>query len=138
MKSPIQKWFAVGFALVLCVASTKTCTAQTSSNEAIEVTLGDAEPLPARLYIFNTDMATSIAFRGIGYDSPQFDGAVKRLRPQGLRFPGGTLANNYLWRSDSFSAPTNDKTGWAAEPLAKAIRAARPEVEIGACFAPLK
>ncbi len=83
----------------------------------LEMILGPAEPLPRQLYTFNTDLATAIMFRGVGYDSVQFEDAVRQLRPQGLRFPGGTLANNYLWRKDSFSEPTNDQTGWAGEHL---------------------
>ena len=93
------------------------CTAGEVSAQRIAVNLGPAEPLPRQLYTFNADMATAIMFRGVGYDSPQFEQTVRELRPQGLRFPGGTLANNYPWKEDSFSPPTNDKTGWAGENL---------------------
>ncbi len=94
--------------------------------QSIPVQLGPAEPLPRQLYTFNTDMATAIMFRGVGYDSQPFEDAVREIRPQGLRFPGGTLANNYLWTNDSFSEPTNDKTGWAAEHLKLFRKIGRP------------
>lgn len=88
--------------------------------------IGPAEPLPPRLYTFNADLLTAIAFQGVGYDSPQFEDAVRRLRPQGLRFPGGTQANNYLWKDDSFSEPLNDKTGWAGEQIRLFRKIGRP------------
>ncbi len=94
--------------------------------KTVSIQLQPAEPLPRQLFTFNTDMATAIMFRGVGYDSPQFEDAVRQLRPQGLRFPGGTLANNYVWSQDSFSEPTNDKTGWAAEHLKLFRRIGRP------------
>ncbi len=92
----------------------------------IAVQFGAGEPLPQQLYTFNTDMATAIMLQGIGYDSSQFEDAVRALRPQSLRFPGGTLANNFLWKQDTFSAPTNDKTGWAAEHLNLFRKIGRP------------
>ena len=112
MMSPSQ-WFTFLFLELACCIS----FAYEASAEEFELRLGPAEPLPSQLYTFNTDMATAIMFRGLSYDSPQFENAVRQLKPQALRFPGGTLANNYLWKEDSFSAPTNDKTGWAAEQL---------------------
>ena len=81
------------------------------------VTLGPAEPLPASLHGFNTYFLMATAFQGMTYDGPQFENAVRTLRPRNLRFPGGTIANNYLWREDSFSEPSADKTGWAGEQL---------------------
>ena len=81
------------------------------------VSLGPPEPLPAALYTFNSNILTATAFRGMTYDGPQFEAAVRALRPRGLRFPGGSIANNYLWREDSFSEPKDDKTGWAGEQL---------------------
>ena len=81
------------------------------------VTLGPAEPLPAALHGFNTYFLMATAFQGMTYDGPQLEAAVRTLRPRNLRFPGGTIANNYLWREDSFSEPTSDKTGWAGEQL---------------------
>ena len=88
--------------------------------------LGPAEPLPRQLNTFNTDLLTTIAFRGVGYDSPQFEDALRTLQPQGLRFPGGTQANNYLWKTDTFSDPVNDKTGWAGEHLRLFRKIGRP------------
>ena len=81
------------------------------------VTLGPAEPLPGSLHGFNTYFLTATAFRGMTYDGPQVEAAIRALRPCSLRFPGGTIANNYLWREDSFSEPTADKTGWAGEQV---------------------
>ena len=107
----------VGYFTIFGFATLKLGIAQTPNDVPLEVVLGDGEPMPSRLYLFNADMATEIAFRGVGYDSPQFEDTLKQLRPQGLRFPGGTLANNYQWRKDGFSSADNDKTGWAAEHI---------------------
>ena len=85
--------------------------------DAIDVRLGPAEPLPGLLHGFNTYILPATAFQGMTYDGPQFEAAVRTLRPRAVRFPGGTIANNYLWREDSFSEPTSDKTGWAGEQL---------------------
>ena len=81
------------------------------------VTLGPAEPLPAALHGFNADFLMATAFQGMTHDGPQVEAAVRALRPRNLRFPGGTIANNYRWREDSFSEPASDKTGWAGEQL---------------------
>ncbi len=113
--------------LTIFLSSTLTLlVTMTSPAQEVAVELGAAEPLPEQLFTFNSDMATAIMFRGVGYDSPQFEDAVRQLRPQGLRFPGGTLANNYLWSNDSFSQPTNDKTGWAGEQLQLFRKIGRP------------
>ncbi len=82
-----------------------------------KVVLGNAEPLSSMPYSFNTTLLTAIAFYGFNHDGPQMEQAVRTLRPSGLRFPGGTLANNYRWTEDSFSDPTNDKTVWAGEQI---------------------
>jgi len=36
------------------------------------------------------------------------------------------MANNYLWKEDSFSEPSNDKTEWAAEQLRLFRKIGRP------------
>lgn len=78
------------------------------------------------LFTFNTNLLTATAFQGLGYDSPPIKQAVRALRPRGLRFPGGTIANNYLWKEDPFSEPTNDKTKWAPEQLRLFRKIGRP------------
>ena len=88
-----------------------------SAERTATVALGPPEPLPGALYTFNSNILTATAFRGMTYDGPRFEAAVRALRPRGLRFPGGSIANNYLWREDSFSEPKDDKTGWAGEQL---------------------
>ena len=94
--------------------------------QPVTVTLGPAEALPGRLYAFNTNLLTETAFRGWSYDGPQLGDAVRALKPRGLRFPGGTIANNYLWREDSFSEPTGDRTKWAGEQLRLFRKIGRP------------
>ena len=88
--------------------------------------LGPAEPLPAGLWGFNSNILTATAFRGMTYGDPRFTAAVAAFAPRVLRFPGGTIANNYRWREDSFSEPAADKTGWAGEQLRLFRKIGRP------------
>ena len=102
---------AVGAALAVPAA------ARVRRDGSVPLALGPAEPLPGGLHGFNTYFLTATAFQGMTYDGPRFEAAVRDLRPRALRFPGGSIANNYLWRQDSFSDPKDDKTGWAGEQL---------------------
>ena len=97
-----------------------------SPAQPVAVTLGPAEPVPALLHTFNVNLMTATAFQGLGHDGPQFEDGVGDLHPQGLRFPGGTIANHYLWRTDSFSEPAADRTGWAGEHVRLFRRIGRP------------
>ncbi len=92
------------------------------------VKLGKAEPLPGRLYGFNSDMVAATAFQGITSVGVEMENAVRELRPQALRFPGGSTANNYLWRKDSFSEATGDLTGWAGEHIGSSARSGAPMI----------
>ena len=83
-----------------------------------ELKPGPAEPLPALLHTFNVHFLMETAFDGINYGGPQLEKALRATKPHGLRFLGGTLANNYQWKADNFSDPAaNDLTGWAGEQL---------------------
>ena len=82
-----------------------------------DVKWGAPEPLPKLLYTQNLNLMMATLFQGINNGRPQIEAAVRAQRPHGLRFPGGTLANNYLWRTDSFSEPKNDLTGWAGQQI---------------------
>ncbi|MEO8352314.1 MAG: hypothetical protein ABI680_11330, partial [Chthoniobacteraceae bacterium] len=88
--------------------------------------LGKAEPLPGCLYGFNSDMVAATAFEGIAFGGLEMENAVRELWPQALRFPGGSTANNYLWRKDSFSEATGDLTGWAGEHIRLFRKIGRP------------
>ncbi|GAB6164714.1 hypothetical protein JCM19992_07140 [Thermostilla marina] len=94
--------------------------------QPVETTLGGAEPFPRLLYTFNTNLLLDTALHGIGYDSPEFRRLVASIEPAGLRFPGGTIANNYLWRQDGFSDPVGDRTGWARRQLTLFREIGRP------------
>ena len=90
----------------------------TALAEPVSVEFGEPEALPKKLYSFNSNTLMATALHGITYGGPEFAKAVTDLHPAGLRFPGGTTANNYLWREDSFSLQQDDKTKWAAQQLA--------------------
>lgn len=119
MNSALRAWIPTALAYLVML----TASAQAAS---VELTLGEPEPLPERLYSFNTNLLTATAFQGVTYGGPEFEDAVRDLRPRGLRFPGGTIANNYLWRTDSFSEQKDDKTGWAGEQLRLFRKMGRP------------
>ena len=44
---------------------------------ASPLTLGPAEPVPATLYTFNSNLLTATAFHGLTYDGPEFEKAVR-------------------------------------------------------------
>lgn len=79
---------------------------------------GAEEPPPRLLYAQNVNLVMDSVLHGIRLGGPQLEEAVRAQRPRGLRFPAGTLANNYLWKTDSFSEPENDLTGWAGQQIA--------------------
>lgn len=81
--------------------------------EPIPVRLGANEPLPGDLHGFNCDLVAATAFEGITFGGPEVETAVRELRPVALRFPGGSTANNYLWKVDGYSEAKGDLTGWA-------------------------
>ncbi|RMF89445.1 MAG: hypothetical protein D6741_17945, partial [Planctomycetota bacterium] len=94
--------------------------------QTVEPTLGEAEPFPRLSYTFNTNLLLDTAFHGLGYDSPEFRRLITTFKPSGLRFPGGTIANNYLWRQDGFSDPVGDRTGWARRQITLFREIGRP------------
>ncbi len=106
----VARWCAVGGALAVGVLAA-------SGAEPLRARLDPAEPMPVRLHTFNSNLLAAMAFRGITYGGAEFERGVRELKAVGLRFPGGTIANNYRWRTDSFSDPTNDKTRWAGEQI---------------------
>ncbi len=74
--------------------------------------------LRRELYAFNTQLVSEILGKnGFGYDSPEFAGVLYDLNPGAVRFPGGTVANAYQWRVDSFEPPTGTLTKWAKQRL---------------------
>lgn len=87
------------------------------AQEFTPLPLEDFSEMPKTLHAFNSNLLTATAFQGISYGSREIEGAIKDLRPGGLRFPGGTTANNYLWKEDSFSLQKNDQTKWAGQQL---------------------
>lgn len=99
------------FALILVAAT------DASAQDSIQLMLGSAEPLPKQLTAFNSNLLMATALHGVSYGGSEFGKAINDLRPGGLRFPGGTTANNYLWREDSYSLQKDDKTEWAAKQL---------------------
>ncbi len=91
-------------------------TVSAESNESpVKLDEAAAVPFPKLIYSFNTQLLTATAFHGITYGGPQIAGVVEDLKPYGLRFPGGTVANNYRWQEDSFSQQKGDLTKWASK-----------------------
>jgi len=45
----------------------------------------------------------------IGYEDPRVQAFVRQVRPPSLRFPAGTVANYYDWKSDGFERPAPDE-----------------------------
>ena len=91
--------------------------ATSQAQDARTLVLGPKQDFPHRLFGFNTNLVAATTFHGIDYSDRRFSTAVSELSPNVLRFPGGTIANNYRWRQDSFDLPAGDKTGWAAKRI---------------------
>lgn len=85
------------------------------SASTVKYSVGDAEPVSKGIYSFNCSLLAETAFYGITHGGPELEKGLRELRPYGLRFPGGTQANNYLWQKDSFSEAVGDLTGWAGD-----------------------
>ena len=126
--TPITRRAALtaGAAVLVAPRGTVLVAPRGKGADASPLALGPAEPLPAGLHGFNSNILTATAFRGMTYGDPRVAAAVAAFRPRVLRFPGGTIANNYLWREDSFSEPADDKTGWAGEQLRLFRKIGRP------------
>lgn len=90
---------------------------EVGAQDVVTVRFGAAEPLPQELHSFNSNLLMATALYGVSYGGPEFGKAISDLSPGGLRFPGGTTANNYLWREDTYSLQEDDKTEWAAKQL---------------------
>ncbi len=110
----------IPFALVVLLLA---ATSQAQDTRAL--TLGPKQDFPHRLFGFNTNLMAATAFHGINYSDRRFSTAVSELKPNVLRFPGGTIANNYRWRQDSFDLPAGDKTGWAAKRVSQFRKSGR-------------
>ena len=78
---------------------------------------GESKPMPRMMHTMNLLLLMESAFQGINYNSPVIEEGMRELAPAALRFPGGTVANNYLWQKDGFSEPHNDLTEWAGEQI---------------------
>ncbi len=93
------------------------CGLQMLRAEPVAWQLGQAQPLTKSIYGFNNDMVAATAFQSVTFGGPEIETAVRDLRPQALRFPGGSTANNFLWQKDSFSEAIGDLTGWAGKQI---------------------
>ncbi len=79
--------------LLLCMVANFSLL---QADAVTELRFGAAEPVASTAYAFNSNLLMVTALHGISYGSETFGKAIKELRPGGLRFPGGTTANNYL------------------------------------------
>ena len=118
MVQPIDRAILFGFFLLLITEAGRA--------DSLKLALSPARPLPKHLYSFNCNLLTATALEGISFSSLEFEWAIQDLRPQGLRFPGGTTANNYRWQEDTFSEQKNDLTGWAAGQIKLFRKIGRP------------
>ncbi len=102
--------------LTRCAAIT-LLTLTSAIAEPVKVTTEKPVPMPRLINTVNVLLLMETAFQGIGYNTPVIEQGMRDLAFTGLRFPGGTVANNYLWRKDGFSEPDNDLTEWAGEQI---------------------
>lgn len=111
--------FIINTFLIMLVTFSPLSGAAESSSTATEASMipSKFEAFPDLLYTYNTNLLLSTAFNGINYSSADMYKAISELKPAGLRFPGGTIGNNYLWKEDNFSEQPGDKTKWAAQAL---------------------
>lgn len=91
----------LGLALGRRRSTTALPAAAAPSADALTLhALADARPLPERMFGFNAPVPYDIP-----HEDPLFAPAVARLEPHYLRFPGGTVANYFDWRSGQLSVP---------------------------------
>ncbi|CAA6689444.1 MULTISPECIES: hypothetical protein [unclassified Lentimonas] len=108
------------FSKHLIVGLTAAFAAHTlATAEALKVSLNPDDFRPAERYIntYNSNLTLPTLFVDLGYGSDVLREATAELNATGLRFPGGTISNNYLWEKDSFETQADDKTKWAARVL---------------------
>ena len=119
-----QRWWIL--LVVIPILNLSAWPTDANADPPIALHLGEPIALAPTAYTFNTNLLTATAFQNRSYGGLEFQRVIADLQPHGLRFPGGTIANNYLWKDDSFSEPTNDKTKWAAEQLKLFRKIGRP------------
>ncbi len=100
------RWFATPFLSISAAFA-----------EPVKIITDEPVPMPHLIHTVNVLLLMETAFQGIGYNTPIIEQGMRDLSLTGLRFPGGTVANNYLWQEDGFSEPNNDLTGWAGEQI---------------------
>lgn len=112
MKVSSKDW-SCRFILAAFLAS---AVADALSVETTVIDLTGAQPVEFRpeLFGFNCEIMLEVAFKDMTFDGEVMREVVGDLKPRALRFPGGSTANNYLWREDGYSLATGDITGWAA------------------------
>ncbi len=89
--------------------------AATAADSTVTLDEAAAVPFPRLIYSFNTQLLAATTSHSVTYGGDVIDSVVEELKPYGLRFPGGTVGNNYVWKEDSFSLQKGDLTKWAAK-----------------------
>jgi hypothetical protein len=87
-----------------------------AAGQPVTLVLSTKDKLPhmALQHGFNLEIMLPKAFQGFDYAHPGFHEGTGPLQPRVLRFPGGTTANFYDWRTDSYTDSSMDK-GWAGQ-----------------------
>jgi hypothetical protein len=82
--------------------------------EKLSLSTSEKAPHMALQHGFNLELMLPKAFQGFDYSHPGFAKGTEPLQPGVLRFPGGTTANFYDWRTDSYTDASMDQ-GWAGK-----------------------
>jgi hypothetical protein len=96
---------------LLFLLTTSLCAAETLT---LNLSTAEKQPHMALQHGFNLEIMLPKAFQGFDYAHSGFAAGTQPLQPRVLRFPGGTTANFYDWRTDSYTDASMDK-GWAGK-----------------------
>ena len=114
MKKPVLCLSILHFTVVLCFSQQKTGMIE-SNEEQYETTVSIARGkhfnLPDNYFGYNAQM-----MRGPSWQDPDFVSRVQQLKPQLIRYPGGTVASYWNWRTGWLKDGLKLKFDWAKIP----------------------
>ena len=86
------------FTLFFFSKQSRVFLAEPTNSSALIVNLNEQKTLKKELYGFNTNQMNA----AYTYIEPEFITLTSKLKPKTLRFPGGTVANFYHWKTSGF------------------------------------
>jgi hypothetical protein len=101
------------YRLIPCFLALQVCVAEPVT---LKLSTAEKQTHMATQHGFNLEIMLPKAFQGFDYAHPGFAAGTSPLQPRVLRFPGGTTANFYDWRTDSYTDASMDK-GWAGKHI---------------------